>query len=480
MSRYLIQSKSDVTDESNVPITNLKVILLNWIMIYGLMLFMQKIESFTKEQKKVLLLSSLGGALEYYDFIIYIFFAHVIEKAFFSQNSSYVATLKTLAIFSIGYLLRPLGGIIFSHFGDRYGRKIVFIFTVLFMAIPSLAMGLLPTTAQIGAAAPVLLLILRMIQGLALGGEIPAALTFVSEHVAGHRQGFSLSTLFVGINLGMLLASGVTTILSSVLSEAELLSYGWRIPFILGGLFGLVSIFLRRYLHETAAFKSLKPADVKKIPFLELMKHSSKQVVLGALMIAVASVCVFIFLYWPQYLHQYFHYDFGVMMRLNTIGTFFSSFSILLGGWLVDRFGFRRVYLLSTGSLVFFSYGLFSLLSLHSLFWVICSYMLLSSIFCILPASYAIILTHLFPTPVRYSGVAMSYNLAYAFFGGLSPLICTVIINYFNSALAPGVYLTFVAAISWSVCYFNKISNCFPINKTCRLGLGPTKNSESC
>jgi len=119
---------------------------------------MKKTNSLTKEQKKALLLSSLGGALEYYDFIIYIFFAHVIEKLFFAQNSSYVATLKTLAIFAIGYLLRPLGGIIFGHFGDRYGRKVVFIFTVLFMAIPSLAIGLLPTTAQIGIAAPILLL----------------------------------------------------------------------------------------------------------------------------------------------------------------------------------------------------------------------------------------------------------------------------------------------------------------------------------
>src|SRR3990167_3802213 len=118
---------------------------------------MQKVNMFTREQKKVLILSSLGGVLEYYDFIIYIFFAHIIEKLFFADSSAYVATLKTLAIFSIGYLLRPLGGILFSHFGDRYGRKVVFLLTVLFMAIPSLAIGLLPTTAQIGTLAPLLL-----------------------------------------------------------------------------------------------------------------------------------------------------------------------------------------------------------------------------------------------------------------------------------------------------------------------------------
>lgn len=416
---------------------------------------MQKINSFTREQRKVLILSSLGGALEYYDFIIYIFFAHVIEKLFFAQSSPYIATLKTLAIFSIGYLLRPLGGIIFAHFGDRYGRKVVFLITVLFMAIPSLAIGLLPTTAQIGVAAPVLLLIFRMMQGLALGGEIPAALTFVSEHVEGYRQGFSLSTLFSGINMGMLIASGVTTLLSSSLSEAELLAYGWRIPFILGGIFGLGSMFLRRYLHETAAFKSLQPKDVQKIPFVELMRHSSKQVFQGTLLIAIASVSVFIFLYWPQYLHQYFHYDFSLIVRVNTIGTFFLSLMILLGGILTDRFGYRKIYLIGTGALVLLSYGFFALLTLHGLVWVIFSYMIFATIFCLLPASYAIILTHLFPTPIRYSGVAMSYNLAYAFFGGMSPLICTVMIQYFDSVLAPGVYLSIVAFVSWSVCYFS-------------------------
>ncbi len=416
---------------------------------------MQKINSFTREQKKVLILSSLGGALEYYDFIIYIFFAHLIEKLFFADNSSYVATLKTLAIFSIGYLLRPLGGIIFGHFGDRYGRKVVFIVTILFMAIPSLAIGLLPTTAEIGVVAPVLLLIFRMLQGLALGGEVPAALTFVAEHVEDHRQGFSLSTLFAGINMGMLIASAVTTVLSSSLSEAQLLAFGWRIPFILGGVLGLGSMFLRRYLHETAAFKSLKPKDVQKIPFVELMRHSSKQVFQGTLLIAVASVSVFIFLYWPTYLHQYFHYDFTLIVRMNTAGTFFLSFMILLGGLITDRFGSRRIYLIGTGALVLLSYGFFALLTIHGLFWVVFSYMIFATIFCLLPAAYAIMLAHLFPTPIRYSGVAMSYNLAYAFFGGMSPLVCTVMIKYFDSIIAPGIYLTIVALISWSVCFFS-------------------------
>jgi len=410
-------------------------------------------QSFNQDQKKVLILSSLGGALEYYDFIIYIYLTNIIEKLFFAQNTPYIGTLKTLAIFSIGYLLRPLGGLVFSHFGDRYGRKVVFILTVLFMAIPSLGIGLLPTTAQIGWLAPMMLLIFRMLQGLALGGEIPAAITFVSEHVAGYRQGFSLATLFVGINLGMLLASGVITVISSLYSEQELYTFAWRIPFILGGLFGCGSLFLRFYLNETAVFQALHDTERQKIPVVTLMRESWRQVLQGMFLISVASVCVFVFLYWPQYLHQYFDYDFAMLMRVNTIGTLICSLLIILGGLLVDRFGPRPIYLISTALLVVFGYGLFWLVGLHSMGWVIVSYLSLSAIFCMLPSAYSIMLTEFFSTPVRYSGIAMSYNLAYALFGGLSPLIFTIMIESLHSSFAPGIYLTFVAFISWCVCY---------------------------
>src|SRR6185295_9658587 len=158
-------------------------------------------KNFTFEEKKVLILSSLGGILEFYDFIVYIFLTTILEKVFFQASSQFIATLKTLAIFSIGYLLRPLGGIVFSHFGDRYGRKVTFMLTIVLMGLPSFAISVLPTTAQIGIAAPILLLVFRMMQGLALGGEIPGAITFVSEHVKENQRGLATAILFFGINM---------------------------------------------------------------------------------------------------------------------------------------------------------------------------------------------------------------------------------------------------------------------------------------
>lgn len=408
---------------------------------------------FTKKQKRVLLLSSLGGVLEFYDFIIYIFLAPYIEKVFFADSTAYLATLKTLAIFSIGYLLRPLGGIVFSHFGDRYGRKVVFLLTVVLMAIPSFVIGLLPTTAQIGAAAPILLLICRMMQGIALGGEIPAAITFVSEHVSDKRHGFALSTLFFGINLGLLLGSLITSIVAAMLSSTEMLAYGWRIPFILGGFFGVISIYLRRYLRETAAFAALRQQDLQQIPLFTVIKESSGNMVRGIMLVALGSTSVFFYLYLPQYLSQYFKYNFTILMQINTAGTLILNFTILLGGLLVDYFGFRKVYLTSALLLAFLTYPLYVLFSLHNLYWVIASLAIFSIIFGLIPSSYSAMLCRLFPTPIRYTGIAMSYNFAYAIFGGLSPVICTVAINYFETPLAPAFYFIAVSLLASGVCW---------------------------
>lgn len=410
------------------------------------------IKSFTKEQRRVLFLSSLGGVIEFYDFIIYIFLAPSIEKIFFADNSSYVATLKTMAIFSIGYLLRPLGGVIFSHFGDRYGRKVVFLLTVIFMAVPSFAIGLLPTTAQIGVAAPILLLIFRIMQGLALGGEIPAAITFVSEHIPNQKRAFALSTLFFGINSGLLLGSLTIAMMTSVLSEDGVLAYGWRIPFLIGGFFGMVSIFLRRYLHETSAFTALRLEDLHRVPLITLMRFSYKKVLQGMLIVSIGSVSVFLFLYWPQYLNQYMHYPFAELMRINTAGTLVMNISILIGGLLSDKLGHRRLYLIGSAVIITLTYPLFILFNLQNMTLVITSYMIFSILFGFIPGTYSAILSNLFPTSIRYSGIAMSYNLAYAIFGGLSPVICTIAIHMLDNVLAPAFYVTTIAIFAWLAC----------------------------
>lgn len=410
----------------------------------------------TPYQKKVLFLSSLGGVMEFYDFIIYIFLAPFIEQVFFAGNSNFLATLKTLAIFSIGYLLRPIGGLVFSHFGDRYGRKVVFLLTVIMMAVPSLCIGLLPTPAQIGALSPICLLMLRMMQGLALGGEIPASITFVSEQVPRERHGIALAILFFGINSGLLLGSLVTTIMTSYFSRTDMIAFGWRIPFIFGGIFGVVSVYLRRYLHETSAFSALKKEQLQRIPAITLLRNSAKTVILGCLLVATGSVTVFFYLYWPQYLAKNMQFDLGQLMKINTISTIVLNIFIIIGGLVVDRVGARRMYLLITSTLAILAYPLFTLFTLQSFAWVIVSYLCFSVIFGAIPSAYSSLLARLYPTQVRYSGIALSYNLAYAILGGLSPIVCTLAIHYTGNVLAPAFYILIVAVISMIACYLCK------------------------
>ncbi|HTM64659.1 MAG TPA: MFS transporter [Gammaproteobacteria bacterium] len=408
----------------------------------------------TNNQKRLLFLSSLGGVLEYYDFIIYIFLAPYIEKLFFADNTTYIATLKTLAIFSVGYLIRPLGGIFFSHLGDRHGRKVVFLMTVLFMAIPSFGIGLLPTTINT-TMMPILLLLFRIMQGLALGGEIPASITFVAEHVPRERRGLAISILFFGINAGLMLGSLITTIMSAILSEQQILAYGWRIPFILGGCFGFISIYLRRYLHETAAFKALKKDELQRVPMLTVFRDYFANVLQGVLIVSLGAVTVFFYLYWPQYLHQHMNYDLPAMMRLNTAATLVLNFMILAGGLLTDHFGFRKMLFVTAVTLGISSYPLFLLLQ-AGVFWAAVSYMTFTILFACIPSAYGSILADLFPTSLRYSGIAICYNIAYGFIGGLSPVICTLAIQLTGSVVAPAYYVILIAALTASACFLGR------------------------
>lgn len=420
-------------------------------------------------QKKVLFLSSLGGVLEYYDFVIYLFLAPFIEKIFFAGNSSYLATLKTLAIFAAGYLVRPLGGVIFSHFGDRYGRKVVFLMTVVFMAVPSFAIGFLPPTAEIGMLAPILLLLFRLMQGLALGGEIPASITFVSEHVPRERLGFALATLFFGINIGLLLGSLITTLITNHFDNTAILAYAWRYPFMLAGIFGLLAIYLRRYLRETAAFTKLRKQDLVPVPIVTLLQHHYLQVIQGFFLAALGAVTIFYYLYWPQYLHQYYDYNLADIMRINTISIVVLNVVIIAGGILGDKIGHRRLYMFGAMMLLLLTYPLSFIMTLHHLKMVLMSYLMFSLIVGLIPSVYCAMLSNLFPTPVRYSGVALSYNMAYAIFGGMGPVICTVLIHEFQSALAPAYYMMVTAMLALIASYVGRNVKSYPASDRVQL-----------
>src|SRR6187431_565594 len=213
----------------------------------------------SRNDYRTLSLAALGGALEFYDFVVFVFFTKALSGVFFPpQMSEWLRQLQTFGIFAAGYLARPVGGIVIAHFGDLLGRKKMFTLSIFLMAVPTLGMGLLPTYASVGAVAPILLLSMRILQGAAIGGEVPGAWVFVSEHVPSRHTGFAVGTLTAGLTSGILLGSLIATAINQVFTPEQVTSYAWRIPFLLGGVFGLFAIYLRRFLEETPVFKEMQ------------------------------------------------------------------------------------------------------------------------------------------------------------------------------------------------------------------------------
>jgi MFS family permease len=224
-----------------------------------------------------------------------VFFATVVGKLFFPADMpEWLRLMQTFGIFAAGYLARPLGGIVMAHFGDLLGRKKMFTLSIFMMAVPTLIMGLLPTYAQIGLWAPILLLLMRVIQGAAIGGEVPGAWVFVSEHVPQRHIGYACGTLTSGLTAGILLGSLVATAINSLYTPVEVADYAWRIPFLLGGVFGLFSVYLRRWLHETPVFAELqlRKALAEEVPLRAVLRDHRGAIVDAADLAAVGRIVV--------------------------------------------------------------------------------------------------------------------------------------------------------------------------------------------
>src|SRR5512137_928842 len=300
---------------------------------------------------RTLTLAALGGTLEFYDFIIFVFFAGAIGQLFFPPDMpDWLRQVQTFGIFAAGYFARPLGGIIMAHFGDLFGRKRMFMLSILLMALPTLAIGLLPTYAVIGIWAPLLLLVLRIMQGSAIGGEIPGAWVFVTEHVPKRHVGFACGTLTAGLTGGILLGSLVAGAVTRSYSPAELLAQGWRIPFILGGVFGLVSVWLRQYLHETPVFKEMQERQqlANELPLKTVVREHRPAVVLTMLLTWLLSAAIVVMiLMTPVLVQKLFAIPAVIALQANSIATLFLSIGCISFGALADRFGAGRV--LATG-----------------------------------------------------------------------------------------------------------------------------------
>ena len=395
---------------------------------------------------KIVLLASLGGTLEFYDFVIFGVFARDIAQALFPATDPLVSLIFSYATFAVGYLARPIGGIVLSHYGDRYGRRAVFLWSVFIMSAATLGMGLVPTYASWGVGASILMVTLRLIQGFCLGGELPGALTYVVE-TAPRIAPFVCGVVFACVTMGVAVATGVSLSVRTYMDPALIPTYGWRLAFLIGGLGGVLSFALRRSLEESPEFARMRSLAAR-LPFSELLRTNSRHVTIGCLLLA-GTGCFngLFFSHLPGYLSGVLQYDPRQAVYSQTIGVIASSLGILLTGWLGDRVPPRYLLRAGVALLLVFAYPFYSALEARSVnLTVLCVLAGLAA--GLTNGSFAVLLTDLFPTRVRFTGVALAFNIAFTIFSGTAPLVATSLISKTGSRTSPAYMMMVSAALA--------------------------------
>lgn len=406
------------------------------------------------KNKKMLLLISLGSILEYYDYAIFIYLAPAIGKSLIPVQNQVVNLILSFAIFAIGAFFRPVGGLIFSHFGDTRGRSKVFIYTILCMALPTLAIAFIPEISKIGILATVFLVLLRILQGVAIGGEVPGSIVFGYETAPAGYKALNSSIVVMGTNIGFFMASIVCTIIASL----NFTFAAWRLAFILGGVFGIVSYFLRKSLAETKVFTDYQNSLLHEVvPLKGLLSRYKKEVfqllAIGGFL--AASLAIFTF-YMPVYLSTFYHFPLQKLMGFNS----FTIIIFIVGSILAsvfDRYFAKNFFLIFIPIFTIATFYLFNsypYLSLNQIFLVHVIVLLAIGIVC---GRLPVLCATFFPVNVRYTGVAFVYNISFGIIAGSTQVFLTWLIKVTNWLWIPALYLLFFSILATIAFYW--ISN---------------------
>tara|TARA_R110000868_G_scaffold8205_7_gene42780 strand:- start:96016 stop:97290 length:1275 start_codon:yes stop_codon:yes gene_type:complete len=394
--------------------------------------------------------SCIGSMLEMYDFVIYVIFASVISGVFFPHATHYVAIMQTFGIFAIGYFARPLGGIIFGHIGDKYGRQKGLVLSVMCMGIPTFLIGCLPTYEAIGALAPQLLLVLRFISGISVGGEFPSGTAYLTEHAPVKYRGFIASFLFLGINAGILLASLVGSVITNSMPSDAIAQWGWRIPFLLGGVLAVLAYVVRLKLLESPLFEKHKSEQrLAKSPVLSVLHNNSRQITRAFSVVSVMAAAISIlFLFMPVYLSEHLKLPLGTALSMNSLNLLVFTLLIPIFARLSDLTS--RNFIISIGAylFLFLSIPLYMAIIEGDAGTRLLAMMSLGVICATVVGPIAATLAERFTTQERTSGIGLSYNLSFGLVGGLAPLAVTFLIHRTHMNVAPAFYLMLTAAIT--------------------------------
>jgi metabolite-proton symporter len=402
--------------------------------------------------RRVIAASLIGTTIEWYDFFLYgsaaaLVFSHV----FFPLSDPFVGTLLAFGTYAVGFVARPIGGIVFGHYGDRIGRKKLLMLSLVLMGVATMLIGLLPGYNQIGIWAPAGLILLRLVQGFAVGGEWGGAVLMAAEHGNAARRGFWASWPQAGVAAGNLLAAGVLALMARLQSEADFLSWGWRVPFLLSVLLVAVGWYIRNRVEESRMFEeSLAEAEAPpKLPALDVLRERPGAVVLGAGLRVGENISYYILTAFSLT----FLVDVGGESRalaLNAllIGAAVQFFAIPFFGHLSDRIGRRWVYALGAFGLAGWSFAMFQLLASGSSAAIILALVVGLVLHGAMYGPQAAMIAELFPTRIRYSGASIAYQLTAIFAGSLAPLVAVWLYKEYGSALPVAIYVALACLIS--------------------------------
>ncbi len=400
--------------------------------------------------RRVIVGASIGNAVEWFDFAIYGFLATFIAANFFPAGNETTALLNTFAIFAAAFFMRPLGGFVFGPLGDRIGRHRVLAIVILLMSAATLSIGLLPTYHTIGVAAPLLLLLLRCLQGFSAGGEYGGGAVYLAEYADDEHRGRTVTYMVWSGVVGFLLGSLTVTLLQAWLPAGAMDSWGWRVPFLIAGPLGLVGLYIRLRLDDTPEFKQLSEADaVAKSPLREAIRTSWPAIlrVIGIFVVFNIGYYV-VFTYLPTYFIKTLHFSKTQAFLSSTIACLVAIILILPLAALSDRIGRRPLLVAGAAGFAVFSYPLFLLLNSGTLAAAIGAHVGLAVIECLYISAAVSAGVEMFATRVRYSGFAVGYNVCVALFGGTTPYVVTWLVGHTGNPLSPSFYVIAAAVVS--------------------------------
>ncbi len=393
--------------------------------------------------RRVVTAGVIGNVLEWYDFAVYGFFAPTLAAKFFPAADPRVSLLAAFGAFAVGFLMRPVGAAVFGHIGDRYGRARALLFSVAMMAVPTVLMGLLPTYETIGIAASILIVALRMCQGIAVGGEFTASIVFLAENAPAPRRGFFASFSMFGATFGTMLGSAVGALLTNALSPEALASWGWRAAFVSGIVVAVVGIIIRRGMFDS-------PGKATVASPLAVAFRDHRWQVLRVLGLNVASAATYytLFVYAATWVSQTTKIERAVALDVTTVTILTFLVVLPIAAWISDRLGRKLMLIVGMTACLLFAYPLLTVMHAGAIATTAAAQMAFGGLLALQMAAIPAAMTEMFPHGVRVSAVSVGYGLAYALFGGTAPAVAVWLIGRTGSDTAFAWYLMGLTAIS--------------------------------